>query len=329
MKALVYVGEKSLEYKMVPDPKLHDDDVLIKVESVGICGSDMHAFLGHDERRPAPLILGHEAAGLIVEGKNSGMKATINPLVSCGICSACIKGRNNICPERQLISMPPREGAFAEYLAIPHGNIIIIPNNVEINHAALTEPLACGWHAVKLGMAALDIHLSEANCLIIGGGAIGVGVNLALKEKGAKKVTIVDSNPLRQKNLIDNFEKDTIILDKIQPQTHYDFVIDAVGYAATRKDSSSICKPGGVIAHIGLGDGNGGLDIRRMTLQEITFIGTYTYTPEDFKETAEAIFDNRMGTFDWIEERPLGRGEMAFNDILGGRVAASKVVLRP
>ena len=127
MKALVYVGEKSLEYKMVLDPKLHDDDVLIKVESVGICGSDMHAFLGHDERRPAPLILGHEAAGLIVEGKNSGMKATVNPLISCGICSACIKGRNNICSERQLISMPPREGAFAEYLAIPHGNIIIIP----------------------------------------------------------------------------------------------------------------------------------------------------------------------------------------------------------
>ena len=123
MKALVYVNERELEYKDVQEPSVKENDVLIKIESVGICGSDMHAFLGHDDRRPAPLILGHEAAGLIVKGKNTGKRVTVNPLVSCENCSACKKGRNNICPNRQLVSIPPRQGAFAELITVPNTNI--------------------------------------------------------------------------------------------------------------------------------------------------------------------------------------------------------------
>ena len=329
MRALVYTGEKHLEYKRVPKPQVRDGELLIKVEAVGICGSDMHAFLGHDERRPAPLILGHEAAGLIVEGNNSGERVTVNPLVSCGICTFCIRGRNNICPKRQIISMPPREGAFAEYLAIPEKNTILLPKTVDVNHAALTEPLACGWHAVKIGKASLDVSIEDAKCLIIGGGAIGVGVNLALKTMGAQNVSIVDKNPLRYKHLVINFDSDTEILQNVDKSILYDFVIDAVGYSGTRQDATSICRPGGVIAHIGLGDGVGGLDIRRMTLQEITFIGTYTYTPEDFNETAQAIFNSKMGNFSWIEERSLDQGEEAFLAILEGKVSSSKVLLRP
>ena len=137
MKALVYTNKKFLEYKTVQNPRITEDDVLIKIESVGICGSDMHAFLGHDDRRPAPLILGHEAAGVIVEGENSGKRVTVNPLVSCGECSACKRGRNNICPSRQLISIPPREGAFAEFLVIPKTNVLEVPENVDINHATI------------------------------------------------------------------------------------------------------------------------------------------------------------------------------------------------
>ena len=329
MKALVYVGEQTLEYKTTEAPLVNKGDALTKVESVGICGSDMHAFLGHDDRRPAPLILGHEAAGLIIEGKNAGKRVTVNPLVSCGACPACTKGRNNICPNRELISIPPRQGAFAEYLVIPELNTLVVPENVNINHAALTEPLACGWHAVKLGVSAMDVSLSDARCLIIGGGAIGVGVNLALMAKGAKDVTIVDSNPLRHQMLVENFGKNTSVVDKIGSNLDFDLIIDAVGYSKTREMACSLCKPGGVIAHIGLGDGIGGLDVRRMTLQEITFIGTYTYTPLDFEETAQAIFNSQMGDFSWIEERPLDQGHKAFKDILAGNVAASKVVLRP
>ena len=329
MKALVYTNKKFLEYKTVQNPRITEDDVLIKIESVGICGSDMHAFLGHDDRRPAPLILGHEAAGVIVEGDSSGKRVTVNPLVSCGECSACKRGRNNICPSRQLISIPPREGAFAEFLVIPKTNVLEVPENVDINHASLTEPLACGWHAVKLGMRTLDIPLVDSRCLIIGGGAIGVGVNLALIAKGAKNVTMVDSNPLRCRMLVESFEAETIVLEQLNFGAEFDFIIDAVGYSKTREDACAFCKPGGVITHIGLGDKIGGLDVRKMTLQEITFIGTYTYTPQDFKETAEAIFNSQMGDFGWIEERSLEEGNEAFLDILHGKVSASKIILRP
>ena len=89
MKALVYTGPEALEYRSVGEPAARDGEVLIEVRHVGICGSDMHAYLGHDERRPAPLILGHEAAGIILDGPNAGQRVTVNPLVTCGTCPAC------------------------------------------------------------------------------------------------------------------------------------------------------------------------------------------------------------------------------------------------
>ena len=86
MKALVYIGPEALEHRDVPDPKPASGEILVKVESVGNCGSDMHAFLGHDERRPAPLFLGHEVAGTIASGPRDGDRVTINSLVTCGTC---------------------------------------------------------------------------------------------------------------------------------------------------------------------------------------------------------------------------------------------------
>ena len=108
-------------------------------------------------------------------------------------------------------------------------------------------------------------------------------------------------------------------------------VVDAVGYAATRSLglTAIVLQPGGVILHIGLGEDTGGLDIRRMTLQEITFIGTYTYTAEDFRQTAAAIFDGRLGPLEWVETRTLADGADAFADIRAGRVSSPKIILTP
>ena len=122
MKALVYDGVETLAFRDVPDPIATNNEHLIRVEAVGICGSDMHAYLGHDARRPAPLILGHEAAGVIVGGPNDGMRVTVNPLVTCGTCACCRSGRENLCPTRQIISMQPREGAFAQFVTMPIGH---------------------------------------------------------------------------------------------------------------------------------------------------------------------------------------------------------------
>ena len=102
-----------------------------------------------------------------------------------------------------------------------------------------------------------------------------------------------------------------------------------MGFEATRAAASAAARPGGVIVHIGLGSGKGGLDVRRMTLQEITFIGTYTYSQADFRGTAQAIFDGRLGALDWPEIRPLSDGARAFTDIKAGRAAAPKIILKP
>lgn len=331
MKALVYTGPQQMEFRDVPDADHRDGDALIQVESVGICGSDMHAFLGHDERRPAPLILGHEAAGTIVAGPGTGRRVTVNPLVSCGTCDACASGRTNLCPQRQIISMPPREGAFAEQLTMPTDNLVTIPDHVGFDQAALAEPIACGWHAVRLGKAALDKPLETARCLVIGGGAIGLGAALVLQAHGARHIQIGETNAIRRETV--EQAGDFQLFDPSggdgPADGSIDLVIDGVGYAATRAAACRAARPGGVIVHIGLGDGEGGLDIRRMTLQEITFIGTYTYTPQDFADTAAAIFDGRLGTLDWIETRALHEGAQAFSDIRNGSVATPKIILKP
>jgi len=326
MKALVYNDVETLVYRFMPDPVPGLGQSLIRVAASGICGSDMHAYLGHDERRPAPLILGHEAAGTVQGGALDGTRVTINPLVTCGTCRACTSGRDNLCPDRMIISMPPREGAFGEYVVMADENLVQVPDDVPLAKAALAEPLACGWHAVRLGADALDMPIADARCVVVGGGAIGVGAALCLRAFGATDIQVIEPNAVRRAALegIDGFS--AVVPGSV---AEADLVIDGVGYAATRADATAMTRPGGVIMHIGLGEGTGGLDIRRMTLQEITFIGTYTYTAEDFRQTTAAIFDGRLGPLDWTEERALADGQQAFADIRAGRVAAPKIILRP
>ncbi len=329
MKALVYTAVEKLEYSVVPMPIVPEGHELVRIMASGICGSDMHAYLGHDERRNAPLILGHEAAGVVAQGPNEGRRVTINPLVTCGTCRDCQSGRTNLCTSRQIISMPPREGAFADYVAMPTQNLITVPENIPMDHAALAEPLACGWHGVRMGLGALGISASDARCLAIGGGAIGLGAALSLLAQGAVDVTIVEANDARRAFLQDTCGLNVLAPDQVAQQPLYDLVLDGVGFAATRAAASAQTRPGGAIVHIGLGESTGGLDIRRMTLQEITFIGTYTYTAEDFHQTAQAIFDGRFGTINWTETRAMADGADAFRDIRQANVLAPKIVLIP
>ena len=320
MKALVYTGPEALAYRDAPDPAPRAGERTVAIASVGICGSDMHAYLGHDERRPAPLILGHEVAGTTADG----VRVTVNPLVTCGTCPACAAGRDNLCPDRQIISMPPREGGFAEAVAMPPGNLVGLPDHLSFDQAALAEPIACGWHAARLARGIRG----EGPALVLGGGAIGVGAALSLLAQGIAPVRIVEPNVARRAYLATLCGLDAIAPEDIGTG-HFPIVIDGVGFEATRAQASAAAAPGGVIAHIGLGSAAGGLDIRRMTLQEITFIGTYTYTAQDFRDTVAAMAEGRLGALDWIETRPLSEGARAFADIRAGLVAAPKIILKP
>ena len=331
MKALVYTGPKQIVLQESPDPSPSDDDVLIDVGAVGICGSDMHAYLGHDERRPAPLILGHEAAGVVRGGEMDGKRVVVNPLVTCGVCRDCLSGRENLCAKREIISMPPRQGAFAEKIAVPMRNIIEIPRDLDMTRAALAEPLATSWHGVTLAERHAARPLAEARALVMGAGAVGLGAALALRAFGCQDVAVAETNDLRRKTATaQGFGKvvDPTVGGALDAG-FADVVIDAVGNKHTRAAAVRAARPGSVIVHIGLGDGVDGFDARRVTLQEITFVGAYTYTMADFRATLSAMVSGALGNLDWIEARGLEDGIQAFDDLLEGRTGAAKIILNP
>ncbi len=331
MRALVYTEPGKIEFQPVGNPEPGPGEVVVVVEAVGLCGSDVHAYLGRDQRRPPPLILGHEAAGTILEGSGKGKRVVVNPLVTCGDCEDCRDGRTNICAARQVISLPPRQGAFAPMLAIPERNLIEIPADFPATKAALTEPIACGWHAVTLAERAAVHPVAALRCVVLGGGAIGLGAALVLSSRGAGEIFIAETNPVRH-----------AMLRKAGPFTVYDpssgegpengsahIVIDAFGGEASRRAASALARQGGVIVHIGLAGDGAGLDTLRMTLQEITFIGSYTYSMSEFRDTLDAIVSGRLGSLDWTEVRALSDGPQAFAELVSGKTAAAKIIFRP
>lgn len=331
MKALVYTGPNSLAYRDEPEPSAEAGEVLVRVEAVGICGSDMHAYHGHDSRRPAPLILGHEAAGRIVAGPRKGERVTINPLVVDPACPYAIEGRWHLSPSRQIISMPPRPGAFAEIVRIPERNVVPIPESMPIEHAALAEPVAVSWHAVRVGMEKLHQPLAACRVVVLGGGAIGLAAAIVARHFGAGDIRIAEPNALRRRTIAEGEGFTTYDPSAAggPADNSVDLVIDAVGAAATRAAACAMVRPGGVIVHAGLLPGQEGLDIRKITLQEITLTGTYCYTPVDFRQTVDALASGRLGGLSWYEVRPLSAGAAAFAAIDQGSTAAAKIILRP
>ncbi len=332
MKALVYTNPEELTYRDEPDVTPDAGEVVIRVEAAGICGSDMHAFHGHDERRYPDLILGHEAAGTIRGGPRDGERVVVNPLMTCGRCDACLDGRSNLCANRQIIGMNPREGAFAELLRMPERNLVTIPEGMNPIHAAVTEPVATAWHAVGLAEKASARPIAECRTLVLGAGAVGLAAALILKRRGARSVLVGDTNPNRRKTAItaDCGEVYDPITDPAPAENGFDVVLDAVGGRVTRDVAVTAARPGGVIVHIGLMDNEGsGFNIRKITLQEITFVGTYTYTMVDFRATVAALAEGALGPLDWIEARPLADGFAAFRDLDAGATAAAKIVLKP
>lgn len=327
MKALVYTDVEELTYKEVDDPRPLDNEMLINVKAVGICGSDMHAWKGHDERRPAPLILGHEIAGI----SPSGQRVTLNPLVSCMQCSYCQSGRTNLCPNRQILSMSPRQGGFAQYVTIPQRNAVSIPDDISYDQAALAEPIAVAWHCIQIAMELSYTPLRDCRILVAGGGAIGLASALVAKHFQASEIWIAETNPARHARLTEagNFKVFNPVTENQSGGKTFDIVVDAYGGTQTQKMASQLVCPGGVIMNVGLAGGQTGLDIRKMTLQDIRFAGSYTYTHEDFINTTSAMFDGKLGSLDWFESQPLSQGARIFRELNEGKVSTPKVILVP
>lgn len=333
MKALVYTQPNEMQLQQRPYPQADAGEVVLRIDAVGICGSDMHAYHGHDPRRQPGLVLGHEFAGTIVETRVPhlpvGLRVTGNPLITCGRCDYCLQGRDNLCADRTMVGMT-RPGAFAEYMSIPAASIVEIPQQMPATHAAMTEPAATALHALNLSMRALARPLPETRTLVIGGGAIGLLSALLLRSYGCRDVQMAEVNALRRESAQTHagcraFDPTTAEM----PSNHFDFVLDAVGAKATRTLAMAAVKPGGVIMHIGLQDWASEIDMRKLTLAEIALLGTYTYSMADMRATVAALHTGAFGDLRWAQTRPLADGGRAFAELDQGVIGSSKVILLP
>lgn len=193
MRAAYITDVKQTEIREIDKPVPKKGEVLIKIESVGICGSDLHLFLGvHAFRRP-PVILGHEMSGTVCElGEGVtkfgiGDRVTVNPSVSCGRCYACRRGLENICEQRKAPGTDAWIGCFAEYFPTPEETVYKIHDDVEFSRAALTEPLSVATHILRRA------SVQEIKTMaVIGGGTIGLMTLYLAKKKGVEKIICSD-----------------------------------------------------------------------------------------------------------------------------------------
>ena len=338
MNALLFVQDLLCTFQQVDTPTAAQGESLVQVEAAGICGSDMHAWHGHDPRRRPPLILGHEVCGTVIEGPLQGQRVTMNPRITCGQCEYCLSQRDNLCTHFNMIGMT-HGGGFAEYITIPDHCLVPV-GNLPAVIGALTEPTAVCLHGINLLKRLQGINLTQAdltqtllakhNILIIGGGAIGILTAILLQHYGAKNITISETNPLRLQSSAHLAQTINPIEHPI-PTQHYDCVFDAVGLAATRSQAIQSVKNGGSIIHLGLQEATGDMDARRMTLGEITFIGAFTYTMQEIEQSVTLL--QKLYTLGhlkqeiWVDTMPLDAGQSGFESIHNGSTHAAKIVL--
>ncbi len=202
MKALLLTEYNKMQVTDVEEPEVGPDDVLVQVEACGICGSDIHGYDGSTGRRIPPLVMGHEAAGIVVEsGSNvddmpAGTRVTFDSMVSCGKCDFCRKGDANLCDHRMVLGVScgeyRRHGAFAERISVPRRIVYRLPDTLPFEQAALVEAVSVAVHAANV----TPITLGDT-AVVVGAGMIGLLTLQAVRAAGASQVIAVDLNDKR------------------------------------------------------------------------------------------------------------------------------------
>ncbi|WP_158942881.1 galactitol-1-phosphate 5-dehydrogenase [Granulicella sp. S190] len=202
MKALVLSEYKQLEIVDMARPEPADDELLIRIQACGICGSDVHGYDGSTGRRLPPIVMGHEAAGIVeaigskITGFRPGDRATFDSTVFCGRCFFCLRGQVNLCDAREVIGVSTpafrRMGAFAEYVTVPARIAYHLPDNMPFTHAALIEAVSVAVHAISITPIVL-----EDTVVVVGAGMIGLLTLQAALRAGAGRVFVLDVDDTR------------------------------------------------------------------------------------------------------------------------------------
>ena len=283
------IGKMGFEEREIPKPK--KDEVLVKLEYVGICGSDLHYYetgaIGDYIVEP-PFVLGHEPGGTVVEvGENVhhlkvGDKVALEPGKTCGHCEFCKQGKYNLCPEVEFFATPPVDGVFQEYVAHEADLCFKLPENVSTLEGALIEPLAVGFHAAIQGEA----HLGQ-KAVVMGAGCIGLVSMMALKARGVSEVYVVDimekrlekAMELGATGVINGAKED--VLEKVKELTDgqgMDLVVETAGTEITTRQAIYMAKKGSNIVLVGYNkSGEMNLPMSLVLDKELTFKTVFRY----------------------------------------------------
>ncbi|HEY4189256.1 MAG TPA: galactitol-1-phosphate 5-dehydrogenase [Candidatus Limnocylindrales bacterium] len=342
MKALLLSAPGRLEYLDVPEPAVGPDDVLVRVRAAGICGSDIHGMDGSTGRRVTPLIMGHEAAGVIeavggaVSGWRAGDAVTFDSTIWCGECSFCASGRVNLCDRRRVLGVSPgdyrQDGAFAEYVAVPARILYALPGGLSMTDAALAEPLAVAAHAVSRASMT-----PTTTAVVIGAGVIGLFVMAVLKASGCERIVAVDLSPARLERARTIGATDVVpaggdAATAILDLTHgrgADVAFEAVGIDSTVGLAVASVARGGTVVLVGNLAPTVGLALQAAVSRELSLLGSAASSGE-YPRALELLASRRIDAGSLISAvAPLSEGADWFDRLRTPGTDLLKVILEP
>lgn len=343
MKALLLSEYSHLEIADVPVPKPGEGEVLVKVEACGICGSDVHGYDGSSGRRIPPLIMGHEAAGVVsevgpgIERLKVGDRITFDSTIYCGKCKYCQAGEVNLCDNRQILGVSTKEfrrqGAFAEYVTVPELVTYQLPKEVPAEHAAMIEPLAVAVHAVSLSKP------EEARtALVVGAGMIGLLVVQALRVEGVQTIIVSDIDDTRLKlaselgatHTVNVKEKNLAeAISEVTGGAGVDLALEAVGNTPGVKSAIENVRKGGRVTLIGNVTPTVEIPLQLVVSRELTIQGSAASSGE-YPRCIELLASGKVDVSKLITAvAPLEEGADWFQRLYNREPNLMKIVLTP
>lgn len=344
MEALVLKKWWDLTVDTVPSPRAGAGEVVIDVVATGICGSDIHGFTGENGRRAPGQVMGHETVGRITTlgsgtegfGLALGDLVTVNPVIGCGHCVNCLGGQNQNCRDKVVIGVATSfSSAFAQQMAVPASNVVVLPETMPAEYGALVEPLAVGYHALRRGRCGPSDHV-----LVLGGGPIGQACLLAAQRLGAAGVVVSEPDQHRRQ-LIESLG--AVAIDPTGGGASAfparvgeamgcppSIVVDAVGVGATMATAFACAPLGAVIVLVGMGAPEISLAAYEISTKERSVVGSFCYDPEEFRQTAEWVGGAPEVLSQLIDERvSLSSANASFTALANGESRASKILVFP
>jgi len=343
MKALVLKEYKRFTYEEVPAPEPGPDDVLVAVKACGICGSDVHGMDGSTGRRRPPIIMGHEASGVITRvgaGVNEwaeGDAVTFDSTIYCGECAYCRLGFINLCDRRRVLGVSCEDyrqhGAFAEFVVVPQRILYRLPAGLKFEHAAMVEPFSIALHAIRRAPPALNDFV-----VVIGAGMIGLALVQALRQTGCGQLVVVDlaadrlalARKVGATEVVNSATGNVVeVMQKLTDGRGADLAFEAVGVSATVDAALRCVRKGGSVVLVGNVTPRIDFPLQSAVTRELNILGSCASRGE-YTACLEMMARGALQPAPLISATaPLADGAAWFERLYAKEPGLLKVVLKP